>query len=389
MAPPVLADSDWSRRDTAISFRELMQVHHDPPHHDVYLSKSPGYPPTATTRTYGGHVFAQSAWSAAHTVPFGLHVHSITGYFLLLGDTRFPFKYVVRRVRTGGVYALRQVDVYQDSDAGDHGRVPCFVALVSFKRDESRKHQDGAKGQRSSFSHQAVDRQYVRKEYRSVLEGRLFEDWPLCQGADGFWDKNMNVDEWKRRGRVFPGLEMRKVDMRAYNKALPPRGGEATDGGRAARQWRLLVMYRYIDDADDKHVSTKQRATAADDHLNLHACAHLYASDRNSLFLGKRALGFQTAAGTMGSLSHTVNIHCSPSELAMLEPATGRCKTFVQESWISNSGGDRVCHNSRIFDFEQGRLLMSTVQDGMMRMSVKSDPDQIDGDEIMRRDHKL
>lgn len=389
MPPTVLPGSDWSKRDTAISFPKLMQVTSDPARADVYHSQSPGYPPTSTTRTYGGHVFAQSAWTAAHTVPFGLHVHSITGYFLLLGDTRFPFKYVVRRVRTGGVYALRQVDVYQDSDAGEHARIPCFVALVSFKRDESRKHEDGAKGQRRTFRHQAVDRQYVKREYRSVLEGRLFEDWPLCQGADGFWDSNTSVDDWKQRGRAFPGLEMRKVDMRAYNGHVPPRGGESADGGKAARRWKLLVMYRYIDDSDDKQVSDKQRQTAADDVLNLYACAHLYASDRNSLFLGKRALGFQTAAGTMGSLSHTVNIHCSPGELAMVEPATGRCKTFVQESWISNSGGDRVCHNSRIFDFEQGRLLMSTVQDGMMRMSVKSDPNQIDGDEIVTRDHKL
>jgi hypothetical protein len=59
----------------------------------------------------------------------------------------------------------------------------------------------------------------------------------------------------------FPGLDMRKVDMTAYNK---PR--ETLDR-------RQLQYYRVLG-----------TMPAAVDDPNMHAAAHLYASDRNGLF---------------------------------------------------------------------------------------------------------
>ena len=354
-----------------------MALEHHPTKRDTYLSLSAGYPPTSTSRTYGGHVFAQSAWAAAHTVPHGLHVHSMTGYFLLQGDTRYAFEYRVRRVRDGGIYALRIIEAYQDSPAAANGKSPTFIGIASFKRDERNKHKSGAKGQRKDFAHQELPKDFLNTEYGAVLNGKRFEDFQLAQGTDGMWLNDLSIDEWKQRGTAFPGVEMRKVDMRGYNPNSVPQGGLA-DGGEKASKWRLLMMYRLVE--GDEELKGKN---AASDLINENACAHLYASDRNSLFLALRALGFERDQGQVGSLSHTVNFHGDAVDLMM-----GK-KVFVQEQWISSSGADRVTHTSRIWDQESGKILASTVQDGMMRMPVGKSREVVDGEALLRREAKL
>lgn len=390
--PKVLEDSDWSKRDKAITFRKLMHLER---HHlmaDVFFSTSAAYPPSPTFRTYGGHVFAQAAWAAAHTVSYGLHVHSITGWFLLLGDTRYAFEYRVRRVRDGGIYALRIVEAYQDSDAADHGKTPTFMAVVSFKRDERNKHRPGAKGQRRNFEHQELPPDWLEQEYGELLKKKQkFEDWPVVQGMDGLWSPELTVDVWRKRGDGFPGLAMRKVNMDGYNaKAC---AGARDDGGESARRWRLLLLYRLITDAEEERITAdkrgKHRKNGADDVINLHACAHMYASDRNSLFLVQRATGFERSPGQVGSLSHTVNFHGHASDLLMVDESTGKPKEYVQESWTSSSGADRVTHNSRLWDKDTGRILASTVQDGMMRIHHGKKTGLIDYEALMRRESKL
>ncbi|KAK5085161.1 hypothetical protein LTR05_004440 [Lithohypha guttulata] len=394
--PEYLTDSDWSKRHHAISLRKLMYLKTVPDKPDTFLSTSAAFPPTPAPRAYGGHVFAQSAWAAAHTVPFGLHVNSVTGYFLLIGNTHYAFEYRVRRVRDGGVYCLRQVEAFQNSKEGDFGKTPVFIAFVSFKRDERGKHRPGARGQRKDFQHQELLPDYLMEEYSRVLgrKGR-FEEWPLCQGMDGIFPAGaMSLEKWKQRGNAYPGLEMRKVDMTGYNvKAV---AGAIDDNGEAARKWRLLILYRIVLDEEEEmqHVKElaaegKRKKTGADDVLNLHAIGHLYASDRNSLFLAQRALGFEKQLGQVGSLSHTVNFHTHASALSMVDTKVGRRKEYAQEAWCSNSGADRVCHNSRLWDVETGQILASTVQDGMMRMPVDWNGEIIDGDAILRKDAKL
>ena len=330
-------------------------------------------------------------------------LHSMTGYFLEIGDTRYPFRYVVRVVRTGGIYAIRHVEVFQDAGEATKGSgkpVLCFVAYVGFKRDESEKHAGssgadgkGKKAQRRTFEHQALPRDYLKREYGGLLGKKAFEQWPVVQGMDGLWSNEMSVEEWKQRGDAYPGLEMKKVDMRGYNPRIVPAGGVmGGDGGDAARRWRLLQLYRLVEDERDAKLGAeteKKMKTGADDVFNLHACAHLYASDRNSLFLAQRALGFQDVRGQMGSLSHTVNFHGYAKELVMVDERTGKPKEFVQEMWISDSGADRATYNSRLFEKESGRIIATSVQDGMMRIPTGRTKEIIDGDAIVRRDMKL
>jgi hypothetical protein len=133
------------------------------------------------------------------------------------------------------------VNVTQDPTKG-----VCFTCICSFKKPEANINHRSLK----------VD---LQKEYAVVLEGKRPDDWPECPGIDSpYW--------WKieqERGWIdpFPGLITRKVDMDKYNE------------GRKTLDRRQLMYYQVIGEMPK---------TVED--ANLHAAAHLYASDRNGLF---------------------------------------------------------------------------------------------------------
>ena len=62
----------------------------------------------------------------------------------------------------------------------------------------------------------------------------------------------------------------------------------------------------------------------------------------------------------------------------------GRPKWFVQEAWTSNSGENRGCHESRLWDWEGGQVVATTLQDGMMRVRHKDAMGAKDGYKLRR-----
>ncbi|OAP63108.1 acyl-CoA thioesterase II [Fonsecaea erecta] len=347
-----------------ISFRRLMALKRIGD--DVFESTTPAWPPAPHRRAFGGHVYAQAMYAASKTVEKGLVVHQMTGYFILPGAIDIPYVYRVRRIRDGGMYCLRGVDVYQHSEDAAQGTAPCFVATVSFKRSET------AVTKWTSYEYQNLPRDHIQREYHRVLEGLRPEDHPLAPGADALWWEQEEAEFWGRDAAAFPGVETRKVDMARYNGKAEPGGGGRTDGGGASR-WRQLLFYRLIQDDDDDPAEACEREEAARD-LNLHAAAHLYASDRNSLFLIQRALGYEAVRTTMASLSHTVVFHGVADHLRMVDVdngATATSKWFVQESWTTNGGDNRGCHHSLLWDPGAGRVVGTTIQDGMLRFPTE------------------
>ena len=156
-------------------------------------------------------------------------MQQMTGYFILPGAIDIPYKYRVRRVRDGGMYCLRSVDVFQDSEAAGQGRSPCFVATVSFKRSEK-----GIK-KWAEYEHQNVPKDHIRTTYRSVLEGKSYEDHPIAPGADALWWEEEEAEEWNKAAAAFPGVETRKVDMSEYNGKVESGGGK---DGEGVSRWR-------------------------------------------------------------------------------------------------------------------------------------------------------
>jgi len=91
---------------------------------------------------------------------------------------------------------------------------------------------------------------------RIISDGVLADDeayryWELSKQHGGYTDP-------------FPGLRLHKVHMDDYNKDKPSHGLEH----------RNLKWY-----------SVRGSMPSVDSDPNMHACAHLYASDRNSLFV--------------------------------------------------------------------------------------------------------
>lgn len=121
---------------------------------------------------------------------------------------------------------------------------------------------------------------------------------------------------------------------------------------------------------------------------NLYICAHLYHSDRNSLFASAWALGGGEAVSRirgLASLSHTVVIHGGVEEVGMIDwgddnddnqkgekegerGCQPRPKWFLLESGSSYSGGNRCLFEGRLWGME-GQLVATMMQDGLMRLA--------------------
>jgi len=185
------------------------------------------------------------------------------------------------------------------------------------------------------------------------------------------------------------GLHLRKADMTKYNEK------------RSALDRRQLTFYTLRgslplptapypprEDYTGKISLTRE--------ANMHACGHLYASDRNSLFIVPNHLDLPRDYTRMASLSHSVIFHVGIKDLVM--PAEPRInhpqadptlwedgllplcnleghyegdedgrKWFVQEAHLTRATGGRALHTSRMWDYERGVHIATTFQDGLIR----------------------
>ncbi|BDD59706.1 hypothetical protein MPDQ_006326 [Monascus purpureus] len=317
---------------------------------EKFRSLATPYTPVTGPRVFGGHIYAQSAYAASKTVKRGFVIHNISGSFIRQGRNYTPFAYTVRHIRDGRNYCVRAVDARQK------GKI-CFSCICSFKRAERQ----------TPFRHQPAPAQ---ETYRAILDRKRPEDHPLSPCIDVDWWMQQ-VEEGSVSEQIFPGLYARKADMKGYN--------ETDDVKKNPEKYRQLMIYclRGSPDesaavsADNTGLKEKDKSGEYD---NLYACAHLYASDKNSLFLAARALGHQTYSA-MASLSLTVIFHEHGEALRMIdwdaesqqkdEPSSR--KWFIQEAWTPRSGDNRVVHESRLWS-PDGTLLATTLQDGQLRL---------------------
>jgi acyl-CoA thioesterase II len=281
-----------------------------------FLSKSMG-------RAYGGHVYAQAAWAAAQTVPEGFVLHNVTGWFILAGLIDVPFVYKVHNIRDGRSYCTRIVNVTQT-----RGKGVCFTCTCSFKTEESSTLE----------AQESVD---LWKKYDSVLNGKTPEDFPEAPGMDvpQYWQllKDGHPND------KFPGLTTKKADMSAYNKPRKPL------------KRRQLIFYKPIG------------GLPLD--LNLHMCAHLYASDRNSLFIVANHYGVGGSFSQMGSLAHTVIFHAPFEDLRLeVKKFDGpQGNWFCKEDGTDRASVGRATYHSRVFS-PNGIHVFTATQDGLIRL---------------------
>jgi len=270
-------------------------------------------------------------------------MYSITGWFTLVGNTTKPFVYRVEVIRDGGGYCQRQVNVTQDSTKG-----VCFTCVCSFKRPEPSYNERKLK----------VD---LREKYNSVLKNKRPEDWPECPGVDSpYW---WEIEQGRGWVDPYPGLNMRKVDMTAYNSPRP------TLERRQLQYYKIIgAMPPITEDA------------------NLHACAHLYASDRNGLFPIPNFLDLGNDYIAIASLNHTVIFHVEADGLRMTED-DGSTHWFVQEAAIDKIAHGRALAASRLWR-EDGMHVASCFQDGMLRMPAPGSPKGVGQNKVFSEHQK-
>ncbi|KAJ5717132.1 hypothetical protein N7488_002778 [Penicillium malachiteum] len=318
-------------RDSPSSFAALMalqrlddnevnNISSDPEKIERFQSLAAPYPPGLGNRAFGGHVYAQSAYAASKTVEKG----------------------------DGYMYSTRAVDARQN------GKI-CFSCLCSFKRDEG--FQD--------FQHQPLA---VQDRYRDILSVKRPEEQEVSPSIDVDWWMEA-TEKGDITEKEFPGLDVRKVDMQDFNQSE-----EIKTNPEKYRQLTQYCLKGSPDEQADATIEEIRKRELAGEYDNLYACAHMYSSDKNSLLLIPRALGF-TRWADMGSLSLTVIVHRHGSPLRMIDwdavskngNSSLQMKWFIQEGWSPQSAENRLVHESHLWS-PDGKLIATSMQDGMLRV---------------------
>lgn len=193
--------------------------------------------------------------------------------------------------------------------------------------------------------------------YSAALEGKRPLDFDECPGIDAPWYR-------KRRRETgindaLPGLQMLKAEMDPYNEPRHPLDR------------RQLIFYRPTGELPRDP--------------NMHLCAHLYASDRNSLFIVANHFDIGDANTQMGSLAHTVIFHASMDDLWFGPSAVADSKLhdrggrwFCREDSSNRVTDGRGLFHSKLLSAD-GVHVSSILQDGMIRVIKKprASPEEI------------
>lgn len=313
----------------------------------------------------------------------GFLLHSISGNFLLPGKLDSKFEYRVKIIRNGKGIRVRGVEVFQESAKGkqkEEGKELFFIATCSFKL---REHSQVSVQQQGDF---LEDDFYGEELYGSVLKGKKdpMRDLEEVPGMDlTFYRKKIleyeDGEEGKGKHDAFPGLQCRKVDMREWNATRHPM------------ERRQLIFYRMIFDREKEEEKEEEGMNM---NMNMQLCAHLYASDRNSLFIVANLFDLGDLFTNMSSLSHTVIFHAEEGEMRFGTPKTSTTTTttttkrtkspfhkannnnddgggrwFCMEVFGSRIHGGRAVHNCRIFN-DEGVHIATCMQDGLIRFAV-------------------
>ncbi|KAH8645840.1 thioesterase-like superfamily-domain-containing protein [Xylariales sp. PMI_506] len=288
-------------------------------------------------RAFGGHVYAQAVYAASKTVGKGLVVHSVTGYFTVLGLADEPFTYQVKVIRSGGNYSVRHVIATQEDDA-----TICFTCLCSFKRPEP------------GFI-KVQEQHNVKKKFEAILQGKEPEELDIKTNI-----KNLAIDTTNVQTHISPnfsGLLTSVVPLESINNGRRPL------------------------DREGLYFFSANLEPSLDPDYNLEACAHLFHSDRESIWSIIRSYELLDILDVGSSLSHTVIFHVGGEELSFNDKQ-GRKRWFYQETESKRIGDGRVLHQGKIYNRE-GVLVASSMQDGALKLKKMTEA------EVKERERRL
>ncbi|KAL5335222.1 thioesterase-like superfamily-domain-containing protein [Aspergillus crustosus] len=296
--------------------------------------------PLSTSRSYGGHVFAQAIHAASLTLrDSGLRIHEANGYWTLAGYANRPFIYEVTTLSRTRSFALRQVIARQPTTPSEECPFPvsdaekdlspaAFVLTASFKTREWGPEYWLA---------------FNKAKYGDLLnqDPASFPQHVYLRGADG-------VAQIKFAD--FPGVDVRTPDLGEYSSRNQGTGH------------RRLHIYRASEPELEPSNSDSDSDASQNADPNLTAAMHAYVSDRAGLSILLNAFG-ASQLGVSGSLNHKIVFHVSPEKMEMRIDGRG---WYVQEMSTSRGGEGRGVIESRIWG-AGGRLVATTIQDALFR----------------------
>lgn len=234
-------------------------------------------------------------------------------------------------------------DFYPEADADLPAGPVCFSAMITFRP--------------AGFSQIDLQEPSPHLRFASILNSRRPTEWdpsPITD-IDGILD--MIPGSRKAMG-LFPGLEMRKVDMRAYNADRP------------LHERRELILYRLLAPlpATAAEGESDREDGYENDGADAHICAHAYAADRNGLLMMGNNIGFGTVPGGVAraaSLSYSLYVHVDAAD-AVMTYSDGDDQWWLQEMCYPRVQVGRGNFHCKIWS-PRGVHVATEYQDGIIR----------------------
>ncbi|GAW20751.1 hypothetical protein ANO14919_102620 [Xylariales sp. No.14919] len=311
--------------------------------------------------TYGAHVYSQAALIASisfraarkeagnggRSKRFG--IHQIEGIFSEGGRSDRPFIYQVMKLSSNAEFPSLLVTARQPTSPStnperDHfpeadAELPvgpvCFSAMVSFRP--------------SAISRFDTQEPPAQARFADILNSRRPAEWDPAPIADidGLLARLPGA---RQAEGTFPCLEMRKVDMRAYN------------AGRPMHERRELMLHRLLAPLPDKDGDEECAIGGPDAHI----CAHAYAADRNGLLMvGNHTAEFGHEVKGASSLGYSFKVHVNAEDAIMrFDEGGGEC--WVQEAQFPRTAAGRAVIHTKIWS-PRGVHVATMYQDGITR----------------------
>ena len=267
-------------------------------------------PKTPNQRVFGGQVFAQAMRAAQDTVVAERAIHSQQAYFLRPGDPLIPILYAVDKIRDGGSFTTRRVVASQRGKA-------IFSTSLSFQKREV------------GLNHQL--------------------DMPICPPPEELSDDQVHRDQQASQvtkktvhRHDFKPIEMRSVEPIDYLNPIV----------RAPQQHVWLR-------------AKGQLERGANTDSGLHQAVLAYASDYNLM--------------STALLPHATSIFNQQLQPASLDHAIWFHDDFRVDEWLlyamdsPRASGSRGLNRGSFFS-RDGRLVASTIQEGLMRIHPTQKP---------------
>ncbi|TGZ83824.1 Thioesterase/thiol ester dehydrase-isomerase [Ascodesmis nigricans] len=327
LKPPPPLDPSLSTIENSLQLTALPELGPN-----IFTNSRPQWQPTGARGIYGGSVIAQSLLAAMQTVPPEFHPHSMHCFFILAGNAAVPIIYHVDIVREGRSFQTRSVQARQQ------GRC-IFTTTISFSLavapEEEEEVVEDAPRKRVVLHSVAMPGEVPGPE---ECENEL-------HGIDRLLKEQRIDEEVAAAGReqfAKEPFEWRRVRTDQVNSGKKP-------ADRVMRSW------------------VRSKSPIVDPRMQYAGLA--YFSD--SWFIGTVGRVNREARrgniGMMVSLDHTIWFHRPglkvDSEWLLVEN---------QSTW---AGEERGLVHQKIWD-QQGRLVASCAQEGMVRLKDGREGDE-------------